>query len=139
MGMKEKLIRAYMMRIGRDSSPCQGYIGEIENTLEAKQKYVGGLIQVVSLNSNVDIICNDEGKLQGLVPNRAFTDDEDILDIFVGNIFACRHDNEGNFTSIKDEDIPVIEAILKPIGGIIGSFVYLSSTDDLPKYKEQEG
>ena len=130
----EKVINAYMLRVGE--VPYKGYIGAIENSLESKQKYVGGLIQVVSLDSNIDIICNDEGKLQGLKPNRAFMNGEDILDVFVGNILACRHDSEGNFTSIKEEDIPTIEKYLKPIGGVIGDFVYLLPMEDIPEYKE---
>lgn len=130
----EKVINAYMLRVGE--VPYKGYIGTIENSLESKQKYVDGLIQVVSLDSNIDIICNDEGKLQGLKPNRAFMNGEDILDVFVGNILACRHDSEGNFTSIKEEDIPAIEKYLKPIGGVIGDFVYLLPMEDIPEYKE---
>ena len=136
--MAEK-INVYMLRLNDTGMPCKGYIGEIENTLEAKQKYVQGLIQVISLNSQIDIICNDEGKLMGLEPNRAFMDGEDILDIFVGNILACRHDIEGNFTSIREEDIPVIEECLKPIGGIMGEFVFLRTTDDLPEFQAAEG
>lgn len=130
----EKTINAYMLRVGE--VPYKGYIGAIENSLESKQKYVDGLIQVVSLDSNIDIICNDEGKLQGLNPNRAFMDGDNILDVFVGNILACRHDSEGNFTSIKEEDIPTIEKYLKPIGGVIGDFVYLLPMEDIPEYKE---
>lgn len=130
----EKVLNAYMLRVGE--VPYKGYVGAIENSLESKQKYVDGLIQVVSLDSNIDIICNDEGKLQGLKPNRAFMNGEDILDVFVGNILACRHDSEGNFTSIKEEDIPTIEKYLKPIGGVIGDFVYLLPMEDIPEYKE---
>ena len=55
--MAEK-INAYMLRLNDVGMPCKGYIGEIENSLEAKQKYVKGLIQVVSLNSQIDIIWN---------------------------------------------------------------------------------
>lgn len=134
----EKTIKAYMLRVV-DGVPCKGYIGEIENTLKSKQKYVDGIIQVVSLDSSIDIICNDEGKLQGLSPNRAFMDGEDILDVFVGNILACRHDNEGNFTSIKEEDIPIIESMLLPIRIVVGNTVFLAGTDTLDEYKQERG
>ncbi len=136
--MAEK-INVYMLRLNDTGMPCKGYIGEIENTLEAKQKYVQGLIQVVSLNSQIDIICNDEGKLIGLEPNRAFMDGEDILDIFVGDILACRHDAEGNFTSIKEEDIPIIESMLLPIRIVVGNTVFLAGTDNLDEYKQERG
>lgn len=135
----EKKINAYMLRLNDAGMPCKGYIGEIENTLEAKQKYVQGLIQVISLNSQIDIICNDEGKLMGLEPNRAFMDGEDILDIFVGDILACRHDAEGNFTSIKEEDIPIIESMLLPIRIVVGNTVFLAGTDTLDEYKQERG
>lgn len=136
--MAEK-INAYMLRLNDAGMPCKGYIGEIENSLEAKQKYVKGLIQVVSLNSQIDIICNDEGKLIGLEPNRAFMDGEDILDIFVGDILACCHDAEGNFTSIKEEDIPIIESMLLPIRIVVGNTVFLAGTDTLDEYKQERG
>ena len=44
---------------------------EIDDTLEAKQKLVGGLIeQYMPFEDDVAIICNEEGKLNGMEPNR---------------------------------------------------------------------
>lgn len=63
----------------------QTRVVEVENTLEAKQKIVGGLIQHVSLGSDeAAIICNDEGKLLGLKPNRPLLYNEQIYDIVCG-------------------------------------------------------
>lgn len=42
---------------------------ELDNTLEAMQKFVGGLIECIALSdtgSEVTLVCNDEGKLLGL-------------------------------------------------------------------------
>jgi len=42
---------------------------ELDNTLEAMQKFVGGLIECITLSdtgSEVTLVCNDEGKLLGL-------------------------------------------------------------------------
>lgn len=42
---------------------------ELDNTLEAMQKFVGGLIECITLSdtgSAVTLVCNDEGKLLGL-------------------------------------------------------------------------
>ncbi|MBO5629944.1 MAG: DUF3846 domain-containing protein [Aeriscardovia sp.] len=104
-------IKVYFMRAG-----YQGYFGEIQNTLEAKQKYVGGLIQVITLDGVIDIICNDEGKLMGLPVNRAWRDDDGKpIDIFVGSIVAVRHDEEGNFIDIHDDDIQTIRKYLMPL------------------------
>lgn len=129
------MLNAYMMRVNpEDGTVYKGYIGSIENTLEAKQEYVGGLIQVISLDSDIDIICNDEGKLKGLKANRAFMAGSRFLDIFTGDILAVRHDNEGNFTSIHEEDIPVIEGMLKPILAIADNAILLAYADDLKEY-----
>ena len=43
----------------------------VNNTLEAKQKLVGGNIEVVPLRDTVVLICNEEGKFIALPPNRA--------------------------------------------------------------------
>lgn len=42
---------------------------EIENTLEAKQKIVDGFIECIYYK-DVILICNDEGKINGMRPNR---------------------------------------------------------------------
>ena len=44
---------------------------EIDDTLEAEQRLVGGLIeQYMPFEDDVAIICNEEGKLNGMKPNR---------------------------------------------------------------------
>ena len=50
---------------------------ELDNTLEAMQKFVDGLIECITLSdtgSEVTLICNDEGKLLGLPLNRPLWD-----------------------------------------------------------------
>ena len=39
---------------------------EVDDTLEAKQKLVGGLIEVVPYKDNLLLICNEEGKIMNL-------------------------------------------------------------------------
>lgn len=107
--MSPSYIKGFFLRSG-----YQGYFGELQNTLEAEQKYVGGLIQVVSLDGVVDVICNDEGKLRGLPVNCAFVDaDDNVLDVFVGDLVCVRHD-EGEFTDIHEEDLQIIRKYLRP-------------------------
>lgn len=48
---------------------------KIEHTLHDLQSIVGGLIEYVELEYNVDLICNEEGKLDNLELNRAITND----------------------------------------------------------------
>lgn len=113
--MKQQKIRAYIIRVDEDGRQYKGYFTEIENTLEAKQKIVGGLIQVVSLTPEIDVIINDEGKLRGMPLNRLWlSGDGKPLDILVGNIIVVRHCDE-EFTDILSEDCEIIERLLPPI------------------------
>lgn len=79
------------------------YEKEIPNTLEAKQEIVGGYIEVTSLlnDDSVSIICNEEGKIDGLPLNR------DIgYDIIAGTFIIAGDDHEnGEFTSLTDNQI----------------------------------
>ena len=47
-------------------------ITEIENNLAALQEAVGGYIETVTLAEDCCIICNEEGRLQGLPYNLTF-------------------------------------------------------------------
>ena len=47
---------------------------EIEDSLNAMQGIVGGLIQPVYLDGSVVLVCNDEGKLLDLPTNRGLRD-----------------------------------------------------------------
>ena len=74
---------------------------DLDNTLEAMQKFVGGLIECITLSdtgSEVTLICNDEGKLLGLPLNRPLWDGADVL---AGPGFLAGCDNEGNLTSLQ--------------------------------------
>lgn len=137
MSKKKKRIKVAMMRV-QDGQPCQCYIEEIENDLKAYQKYVGGTIQYVPLTDEIDIICNEEGKLLRLPFNRAWFYDGSLADIFCGDILACRHDDSGNFTDIKDEDIPVITKDVRPyLCTMLGNFIVPEHT--IPEYKGERG
>lgn len=128
-------MKIFAMRCDRDKI-YKGRIEEIDDTLEAKQEFVGGIIQCISLTDEIDIILNDEGKLMGLPFNRVWRDKNgNILDILVGNIFACRHDYDGNFTSILEDDIPVVLENLPAIMGAIDRNVFIRREEDLSDYE----
>ena len=80
--MKQSKIKAYLMRTDEKSKIVyKGYLAEVDNTLEAEQRYVNfneanGLIQVVSINDDIDIIVNGEGKLNNFPINRFLVSDE---------------------------------------------------------------
>ena len=79
----------------------------IENKLEAFQQTVGGLIECFDISENTTIICNEEGKINGMKPNRAIRTEGQILDIVAGNMFVVGIDGE-NFCSLTDEQISEI-------------------------------
>ena len=120
--MKQEKIQAYLLRVNKLSGVVyKGYLAEVDNTLEAEQRYVNfneanGLIAVVSISNEIDVICNDEGKIRNFPINRFLvSDDGVVLDMLVGNIMCVRHNSAGEFTSIREEDIPVIESNLIPL------------------------
>ena len=79
----------------------------IENELSALQNCVGGLIECFDLPNGTTIICNEEGKINGLEPNRAIrNDDGKLIDIIAGNILIVGFDEiNGEFCSLSDEQL----------------------------------
>ena len=75
----------------------------LKNDLDALQKAVSigcdnqGLIEVVSLEKGVCIICNEEGKLLGLEGNRRLGGD-----IIAGVFYVVGEDKCGNFVSLTE-------------------------------------
>lgn len=50
--------------------PGKGWkVAEIENTLEALQRGVGGKLEAVTLASDACVLCNEEGRLLGMPYN----------------------------------------------------------------------
>ena len=96
MSNKEDL-RIVLKKVGKIPE-----IMNIENTLEAKQELVGGLIEVVGgLKDNILLICNEEGKLANLLPNLMFD-----FDYIAGDCFFVGDDYEnGDFKSLTDKQI----------------------------------
>ena len=78
-------------------------VKEIEGGLDCLQKIVGGYIQVVyPFSDPVGIICNEEGKLNGLPLNRALYHQGEIYDILSGTIIVTGL-TEDDFGSLTDE------------------------------------
>ena len=79
-------------------------ITEIENGLKSLQNIVGGYIECIyPFEDNVGIICNEEGKLIGLEPNRVLKDDNgNAYDIICGT-FIVTGLTEDDFGSLTDE------------------------------------
>ena len=65
------------------------YTKEIDGSLESMQELVGGTIQAVyPFVDQVALVCNDEGKLLGLTPNRLLKDAKgEPYDMVCGTFF----------------------------------------------------
>ena len=96
--MKQKEIKVLMVAPGEHPREIV-----LKNDLDALQKAVSigcdyqGLIEVVSLEKGVCIICNEEGKLLGLEGNRRLGGD-----ILAGIFYVVGEDKCGNFVSLTE-------------------------------------
>lgn len=81
-------------------------IRELDSGLKAMQKVVGGYIEAIyPFADPVAVICNEEGKINGLELNRGLADENgDLYGIIAGTFFIClaRPDSE-DFESLTDE------------------------------------
>ncbi len=81
-------------------------IRKIDSSLMAMQKAVGGNIEALyPFTDPVAIICNEEGKINGLELNRGLADDRgNLYEIIAGTFFIClaRPDSE-DFEGLTDE------------------------------------
>ena len=89
---------------------------EIENTLEAKQKIVGGLIEMVTPVQHHDdavLICNEEGKINGLEPNRLLCfEDGNPYDVICGKFFICRAPSDSeDFAGLTENQMKTYSAM----------------------------
>lgn len=120
---KKDDLRIVLKKVGE-----QPEIMNIENTLEAKQKLVGGWIEVVTVTDDILLVCNEEGKLDNLEPNLLFD-----YDYIAGDCFFIGDDYEnGDFKSLTDEQIEEVKEICKN-----REFVYLIELDNSDE-KESE-
>lgn len=76
-------------------------VTEIDNDLKSLQEIVEGNIEVVYLEANLLIVCNEEGKCLGLAGNRCI----DNGDLIAGTFLICGGNYEGEMVSLTDEQI----------------------------------
>lgn len=77
------------------------YISEIEHSLEAEQKAVGGLIEILGNDDGTLIVTNEESKLHGMEGNRYLDDGHSII---AGPFFVCGA-TEDDFRGLTDEEV----------------------------------
>lgn len=99
--MKEKAITVLMVEPHKHPT-----VTTLTNDLDALQKAVSigaayqGLIEIIGIEENVCILCNEEGKLIGLEGNRRFG-----RDILTGVFYVVGEDGEGDLTSLSSEKL----------------------------------
>lgn len=96
-------MKVLVVEVGR-----QPMVKEIDGSLRSMQEIVGGYIQpVYPWREEVALVCNEEGKINGLPLNRPLLDDRgQLVDIIAGTFFICSApiDSE-SFQSLTDEQI----------------------------------
>lgn len=98
---------------------------EVENDLGAEQAFVGGYIEVLGIGNGIDIVCNEEGKINGLIPTIAWIEDGEVIEIICGNCFFCRS-MDGEFISINDEELEYIKTKFKKVLALVGNRILIT-------------
>lgn len=99
-----KNLKILVKRVGEDPT-----VETIEDTLKAKQDLVGGLIEVVTYNEDILLICNEEGKLFNLSPNLLFD-----FDYIAGDCFFVGDDIDNcGYKDLTDKQIDELEEMIR--------------------------
>lgn len=83
----------------------QPYTMEIKGDLQSMQEIVGGYIEAIyPFDDEIALVCNEEGKINGLPFNRfLFDENGNAIDIIAGTFFICgAPSNCDNFSDIPD-------------------------------------
>lgn len=83
------------------------YKKRINHTLEDMQNVVGGLLEYIELEHNVDLIYNEEGKIYNLQMNRAIQND-----IIAGTFFIAGQ-HKGETISLSKKQIKKYKKIFR--------------------------
>jgi anion-transporting ArsA/GET3 family ATPase len=76
------------------------YEKEIINDLKSLQNEVDGLIEMIDIDDDICLVCNEEGKLLGMDLNRVVGND-----IIAGNFFISRFNEAGDLVSLTSDQI----------------------------------
>ena len=90
-------MKAIIKEVGKEPK-----VIDIENTLEALQKAVGGYLEAVNVGNNVIMLCDEEGKLKGSPYNFDLGSDK-----IVGNVLFTTSYKE-DFADLDDKQIETV-------------------------------
>ena len=115
------------------------YVKEIDSGLESLQSEVDGWIEAIyPFEDPVAVICNEEGKLNGLPLNRAIISEEtsDVIDI-IASKFLVVGLTDDNFGSLTDEQIKTFSQKFRyPESFMQFGRQIIRIIEDMPKQKE---
>ena len=131
-------MRAYFLRAS-NHVVYKGYLSELPNSLKAEQQYVGGGIETFMLNDDLVLVGARDAVIFGKTLNRALYDEcGKFITAFAGNLLVVRYKGD-EFDSILEEDVELIERLLKPIDHIACGTVFLKAAEELPEWKGVSG
>jgi hypothetical protein len=100
--MKEKEIK--VIKVEPMKKPClctlKNELSELQKAVSIGSDYVG-LIEIIELTDDVCLLCNEEGKLINLEPNRRLGND-----IICGVFYLTGQTKDGDLASIPESVIP---------------------------------
>lgn len=108
--MKENKIKVLLVEPGLPPA-----VKEIGNDLASLQAEVGGLIECISFPNGCVVVCNEEGKLSGMPPNRRLG-----ADIICGPFFVCDTNRNGDFTSLSKSKIAEYSQLFSEVPAFSG-------------------
>lgn len=96
--MKESKIKALKVEPGKKTCECilVNELSELQKAVSIEADYVG-LIEIINLEEDVCLLCNEEGKLINLEPNRRLGND-----IICGVFYLIGQNEDGELTSLPE-------------------------------------
>lgn len=108
--MRENMITVLKIEPGNPPE-----LATIRNELECFQAEVGGYIECVSFPNRGVLICNEEGKMDGLQPNRWLS-----MDIICGTFLVCGRAQDGNFCLLTKSEVAEYSKLFSDIPTFTG-------------------
>ena len=108
--MKENKIKVLLVEPGLPPA-----VKEIGNDLASLQAEVGGLIECISFPNGCEVVCNEEGKLAEMPPNRRLG-----ADIICGPFFVCDTTRSGEFSSLSKSKIAEYSQLFSKVPAFSG-------------------
>lgn len=127
-------VRAYFLRAS-DGVVYRGYLSELADFPKAEQEYVGGEMEIFTLNDDLVLVSSRDAVIFGKTLNRALYDENGkFITAFAGNLLVVRYKGDA-FDHIQEKDVELIERLLKPIDHIACGTVFMKEAEKLPAWK----